>query len=874
MDRARTGRRHTTPRRSFLDGGSLAWKLPLMFCFLVLAVSTVLSWAAYLQVRRSVLQLAEGRLQGVTQELSSLMATSARQLHARARALAGAPALRSYLATPGVAQRRAAIAALERADPADTTIIAVELLDANGEPMLAVGPAAGSIVSPSSRELATTERRSDSSIIGVLRLRGDTLVYPSAAMVPAGGGPTGYVVQWRRVGATRTDANSPVERLIGSGALFYLGGGGGEWTDLRGRATPPPIDVSGTDGVTLHYRRPGVGDVMAASMAVPGTPWRVLLEFPGSEVMAPVRQVVRSVALVGLLVMLLGLVGASMLSRRITRPLRQLTEAATALSGADHTRRVSVTGTDELSQLAEAFNVMIDRVDDEMAARRRSEDQWRLLFEANPQPMWVYDPETLRFLAVNDAAVSQYGYSAREFESMSIQDILPPEDVDTVVKEIERTKDQDVTGLRRHRTKAGKVMDVDVIAQPLIFGLRRARLVLAQDVTEKLALEHQLRQAQKMEAVGRLAGGVAHDFNNALAVISTYAELLQEPEGTDEARRATYVDSIQKAARHAQSLTRQLLAFSRRQHLKPVELDINNAVKGISQILKRVIGEDIDFVTRLAHDVGKVKVDPGQFEQVLLNLAVNARDAMPSGGSLTVTTDRLELDEASGRLHGLRGAGDYVMLSVADTGAGMSAETRARIFEPFFTTKEEGKGTGLGLATVYGIVAQSGGEITVYSEPGHGSTFRVYLPRVSESAEAPTPAAFSPAPARGAETILLVEDDAAVRAMVAEVLDLHGYTVLVAATPEEAVQIAARHSQPLDMVISDVVMPKMNGPTLVAKLQEKRPGLKALLMSGYTGDAILNRGVDGSALPFLEKPFTVKGIAHKVRDILDDRVTT
>ena len=792
-----------------------------MVCLLLLGVTIVLSWAAYLQVRNSVIQLAEQHL---------------------------------VLAAPG-----------------DSTVIAVQLLDADGSPILEVGPAVAGLAPPRATELSRIERRADSSVIGVMRLLGDTVVFPTTAIVAAPGGAEGYVVQWRRIAVTRTDAESPLERIIGSGALFYVGGGGGAWADLRGPASPPPVEVSGMEGVPLRYERPLVGDVIAASSAVPGTPWHVLLEAPAGVVNAPVRQVVSRIALVSLIVMLLALVGTSMLSRRITRPLAQLTEATSALSGADFSRRVTVSGSDEVGRLAEAFNVMAERLDDEMAARRRQEDQWRLVFEANPQPMWVYDPDTLRFLAVNDAAVRQYGYSAREFEAMTVKDIVPAEDVPALLAQVQRDKDRDATGVIRHIKKDGQVIDVDFTAQPLIFGLRRARLVLSQDVTEKLALENQLRQAQKMEAVGRLAGGVAHDFNNALAVISTYAELLQEPEGTDEARRATYVDSIQKAARHAQSLTRQLLAFSRRQVLKPVDLDTNLAVSSIEQILRRLIGEDIEFATRLAPDAGKVKVDPGQFEQVLLNLAVNARDAMPEGGSLTITTERVELDLGSARLHGLRGAGDYVMISVADTGAGMSPETRARAFEPFFTTKEEGKGTGLGLATVYGIVTQSGGEVTVYSEPGHGSTFRVYLPRVTETAEPAEPTVITPAPARGAEAILLVEDDAAVRAMVAEVLDLHGYSVLVAASPAEALDIAERHSQPLDMVISDVVMPKMNGPALVAKLREVRPGLKAMLMSGYTGDTMLNRGLDGRQIPFLEKPFTVKGIATKVRDILDGK---
>jgi CheY-like chemotaxis protein len=371
-----------------------------------------------------------------------------------------------------------------------------------------------------------------------------------------------------------------------------------------------------------------------------------------------------------------------------------------------------------------------------------------------------------------------------------------------------------------------------------------------------------------MQAIGRLAGGVAHDFNNFLTDIGAYAELLRDGlEETDP--RARDLDEILRASAQATGLTRQLLSFSRQQVLQPAVLDANAAVTTMSDLLRRLIGEDIKLETKLeAHDA-RIKIDPGQLEQVVMNLSINARDAMPAGGRLTIATTDEDLDEGSARLHGLTEPGNYVVISVADTGMGMSQETRARIFEPFFTTKPTGKGTGLGLATVYGIVTQAGGHVTVYSEPGVGTTFRVYLPKVAEATTATVTTTHSPESLRGAETILLVEDEASVRAATQEALQRQGYTVLPAPDAVEALALATQHRGAIDMVVSDVVMPGTDGPTLIARLRVIRPQLKALLMSGYAGDAVARSDALGKGLPFLEKPFSVTGLARKVREVLD-----
>ncbi|HXG45519.1 MAG TPA: response regulator [Gemmatimonadales bacterium] len=404
------------------------------------------------------------------------------------------------------------------------------------------------------------------------------------------------------------------------------------------------------------------------------------------------------------------------------------------------------------------------------------------------------------------------------------------------------------------------------VAEAEAAGVRLDGVV--RDVTEQRRLADQLRQAQKMEAVGRLAGGVAHDFNNLLTVITSYADLLLEELALADPRRAE-VEEIRKAAASAAALTRQLLAFSRQQVLEPRVLDVNAVVSAAQKLLKRLLGEDITLVTVLAPELGTVRADPGQLEQLIVNLAVNARDAMPEGGKLTIETANADMDEAYVRDHPLARPGRYVMLAISDTGVGMDEATQRRIFEPFFTTKEAGKGTGLGLATVYGIVKQSGGFIWVYSEPGHGATFKIYLPRVDEPVEgAPTSAEPRELP-RGTETVLLVEDAAAVRAVTRQILERLGYTVLEAPNGEVALHVATKHQGPLHLLLTDVVMPELGGRHLAEQLTALRPELRILYASGYTDDAVVRHGVLRPGTAYLQKPFTPELLARKVREVLD-----
>ncbi len=391
--------------------------------------------------------------------------------------------------------------------------------------------------------------------------------------------------------------------------------------------------------------------------------------------------------------------------------------------------------------------------------------------------------------------------------------------------------------------------------------------IIAENVTERKQLENQLRQAQKMQAIGQLAGGVAHDFNNLLTVVEGHVEMMLSevpPSGTLRHR----LEEIEKAADLASTLTRRLLAFSRMQVLQSKVLDLNVVIAGMSQMLGRLIGENIEMTFLPGADLGRVKADPSQIEQVLMNLVVNARDAMPGGGRLTIETHNAQLDATYSRQQAIVERGDYVLLVVSDTGRGMDGETQARVFEPFFTTKQPGQGTGLGLSMVYGVVKQSGGYIWVYSEPGRGAAFKIYLPRVTDPADE-TAAVVSVSSPRGKETILFAEDEESVREIVSGFLESKGYQVLAADDGISAKQIAKSHKGEIDLLLTDVVMPKKGGRELAEDLRRILPHLKVLFISGYTGDFVVRNAILESGAAFVQKPFSMQYLANKIREVLD-----
>jgi hypothetical protein len=501
---------------------------------------------------------------------------------------------------------------------------------------------------------------------------------------------------------------------------------------------------------------------------------------------------------------------------------------------------------------------------------RKTEDGFHLLFAANPEPMWVFDSKTLEFLEINHAAVEKYGYSREEFLRLKVTDIRPPEDVPQLLEVLGRKYSGPHFGHWRHRLRDGRVVNVEIVAQALDFTGRKAVLAVVKDISERMQLGEQLRQAQKMEAVGRLAGGVAHDFNNVLTVVTGYTSMMLEQLPPDH-EMARDLREVAKASERASALTRQLLAFSRQQILQPKVMNLNDAVLGVGRMLERLIGEDIELGTSLAPDLGSMSADPGQIEQVIMNLAVNARDAMPEGGRLSFETRNAQLNAAYSGAHFRVEPGAYVMLAVSDTGCGMDAQTQARVFEPFFTTKEKGKGTGLGLSTVYGIVKQSGGYIWVYSEPGLGTTFKIYLPRVHAAAEAPEEVMPQAASSWRQEAVLLVEDDDSLRELTRRILDSNGYKVIAAAHPAEAEQLFRCHT-PVDLLLTDVVMPGISGKQLADRLVESQPGLRVVFMSGYTDEAIVHRGVLEPGTHFLQKPFSPQALLAKLHQVLEDEM--
>jgi two-component system cell cycle sensor histidine kinase/response regulator CckA len=497
-------------------------------------------------------------------------------------------------------------------------------------------------------------------------------------------------------------------------------------------------------------------------------------------------------------------------------------------------------------------------------ALSESAERYRKLTDATFDAVVVSQDGILK--EMNAGYIEMFGYNVEELLGRPITDLV----AEKSREEVERRYRENIDGTYEvlGRRKDGKHLFLEVTARTHDIGGRPARITALRDMTEKRTLENQFRQAQKMEAVGRLAGGIAHDFNNLLTVIMSYTDMLSEgfapkdPRGDD-------LNEIRKAAITASSLTRQLLAFSRQQVIEPRVVNLNDVVSSSQKMLQRLIGEDVELATTLTDEVVTVLIDPGQLEQVIMNLAVNARDAMPKGGKLTIETADPIMDAEYAKDHWPSQAGHFAMLAVTDTGSGMDEVTRAQIFEPFFTTKEIGKGTGLGLSTVYAIVKQSNGFIWVYSEPGFGTTFKIYLPLVDEPAvKYGAPAELSPPPT-GTETVLLAEDAAAVRVAARQILERAGYTVLEAPTGKDALIIASKRQAPIHLLLTDVVMPEMSGRDLAEQFAEFRPASKVLYMSGYTNDAIVRHGILQPGIAYLQKPFSPEALARKVREVLD-----
>lgn len=501
-----------------------------------------------------------------------------------------------------------------------------------------------------------------------------------------------------------------------------------------------------------------------------------------------------------------------------------------------------------------------------------TEVRYRRLFETAKDGILILDAKTGAITDVNPYLEELLEYSHAELLGKTLWDIGLPGDV-----EASKSAFHELTSKHYVRyenlplmTKSGPCISVEVVSN--VYRVHNEEVIQCnirdiQPRKDAELLEQRLRQAHKMEAIGQLAGGLAHDFNNLLGVILGYCELLEEQQGLTETVRNMVVE-IHNAGKSARNLTQRLLAFSRRQVLEPAVMDLNETVHRMEKMLNRLIGDDVQLVSVLAPDLGKIKADPNQVEQMLMNLSINARDAMPKGGLIIIKTANAEIDETYAHQHPATEPGHYVLLTVSDTGIGMDAETQSHIFEPFFSTKPQGQGTGLGLSTVFGLVKQSGGAIAVYSEPGGGATFKIHFPRCDEVLVDPQQRKTAPTKG-GTETILLVDDATPLRELTRRILEDSGYTVLDSGDPGEALRIAAEHEGPLPLMITDVVMPGFSGSVLAERVAEVRPETKVLYASGYNDDSIVHSHVRGQDAAFLDKPFTRENLLRKVRDLLD-----
>ena len=570
----------------------------------------------------------------------------------------------------------------------------------------------------------------------------------------------------------------------------------------------------------------------------------------------------------------LAILVAWLMAQRIARPIKQLTEDANALTRGVTDHRTSVGGPLEIRYLGEAFNQMADTLQRRNLALADSERRYRLLFDSNPLPMWAWDADSRAILAVNEAAIEHYGYDRDTFLSLHITDLLEPSELPRFQSlRLPFLESRQDAGVWKHQRADGTAVDMEIVTTSSRRLGRASWLSVGIDITARPAAERalsaseeQLRQSQKMEAIGAFAGGIAHDFNNLLTGMLGYCDLALS--GMDSQHEAQAdIEEVRNLALRGADLTRQILAVGRKQVVKPKYVNPNDVIRGLTGLLRRVIGEDIAFNVNLSEEAGTVFVDAGQLEQVLLNLAVNARDAMPTGGTLRIATCPVE-DAETMRL-GLSSSHPWVELSVEDTGTGMDADIRERIFEPFFTTKERGKGTGLGLALAYAMVDQAGGVIRVDTASGEGSTFHLYLPRHEAASATVAEKSDSVVSLRGTETILIAEDEDSVRAVATAALASRGYNVLAAPNGEAALKLAAQYPNQIHLLLTDVVMPGMNGRELAEAVLRERSDIKVLFASGYMDDASLLRGIRVDELSFVQKPFLPSQLVRRVRMLLD-----
>jgi signal transduction histidine kinase/ActR/RegA family two-component response regulator len=840
------------------DVRSLRWRIPVYVFLLVVAILGVFIFATYREIDRTLVLAGRDRAAASGERVVDLLERAVQLATEENERLARDAAIRAVAAQPTDDTRAAARSVLTPRN--------LEQLRRT-EIWTAEGARAVEISTPPRTAAAGVSFPVESAPVagGVspLQSAGDLVFFSMTTAIRAADGTLlGFL---RRYGRVQLSVN--LKQIFGDGATLRLGSPSGAWTDLFVRTSAPP-DLLHAGGA--EYRDPDGTLWIGHDRPIDGTPWIAWVGMPRAQIVGPAQSFKRSLLLLCLISLALSTVLVAGVGWRLARRLRALTTAADQMAAGHYNERLAVTGRDELGQLTAAFNTMADEVERAHSAVRASHEQTHFALAAARVGVWEAFPKTGEMTCSESVAETRGlppGGGPRTIDQFL--SLVHPEDYaatrDVLTGHVR--SDGSFEASYRLLPRDGAMvwamakgrLKLDAAGQPVsVMGV-------SIDVTQQRQLESQLRQSQKIEAVGQLAGGVAHDFNNLLTAILGHGTLLLEQLPPEDSRRQEATE-ILAAVERATALTRQLLAFSRRQVLQPRVIGVNAVVANIQMMIRRLIGEQIDMKVSLAAAPDSTKVDPSQLEQVLVNLAVNARDAMPDGGVLTIATSTVELAETYAQHHTSVVPGRYVMVSVADTGIGMDAETQAHLFEPFFTTKGPGQGTGLGLATVYGIVKQSGGFIYPYSEVGHGSTFKIYFPATNE---VPADERISPAvvPMRGKETVLVVEDNARVQTIATRVLASLGYAVLAASSGEEALRLL-EDGRTIDLVVSDVIMPGMTGPELYRTLTERFPHLPVLFTSGYSSDAVARHGVLAPGTLFLEKPYSPSALGQKVGEAL------
>jgi two-component system cell cycle sensor histidine kinase/response regulator CckA len=872
---------------------SLRQRLAVAICGTLAVAIIAFGLVAWNEVRKAAVEAAETRLEVVTRRIADLLGNSVAQQKSQLAGVARDRGIHLIASGAEGPARDSAISRLRRADSASTAILGIQVWDPAGEVLFSSSPVSSRLDNEGRRSMLALLGPRDSATVSPFHLEGDTVRYAAMGPIRTGGPVRAYAVVWRRL--TSAEGSRSLTDLIGAHSRLSLGNAsGGGWSDLNAPVSPPPMPHAGEAGPTFVGTSAQGDKVLASHANVEGSPWTVAVEFPYADVVGPIMGLAQRLALFGTLLLLSGGLIALALGRNLARPIGELAAAAEGLSSGDYSRRAPNGRTDEIGELANAFNTMASAISDargrlqahaEQAEQRGSElaealrENARTMAEldavlASAPVGFAFHDRELRYVRVNERLATALGHAPADIIGRRPSDILPGIGAD-IEEGLSRAlaTDQAVLDLELGGP-GGQRGEVPREWLATMFPVRTAGRELVGvgsvlvDMSAYKGLERQFLQAQRMDAVGRLTGGIAHDFNNILTAIASFTEFAIRALPSEHAA-VDDLEQVRGAVQRAAGLIRQLLAFSRQQVMQPVVLNLSDVVRNLVPMLRRLIPESVALHSFLDPELWAIHADPVQIEQILVNLVVNARDAMPNGGTLTITTSQATLDEAYIR-EGHRDAaiGDYAVLSVSDSGIGMDAATKARVFEPFFTTKAPGHGTGLGLSTVYGIVKQNGGSIWLYSEPNRGTTVKIFLRRHDHPDQrrlvADTPAQLETRPA----LILLVEDDDLVRTAALRALRKRGHRVLEAVDGEAALSALAREKDPVDLVITDLVMPRLGGRALGERLRNMGNEAAILYMSGYTGDAVTQRAMVDEGAEFLEKPFTPDTLLRRVDEIL------